>query len=214
MINQLHLNKLERKINMKIDIEHLFEINKIVNIINSGLCKEKYEKWSKHPSPMVRYALVCNNFKPELFIYDDNPMVRSEALQRRPDLQKDSLRNIINNPEKLEFIEKILSKQTHIDIDVLKNFVSNCKKYNLNIYYEPYEIKLNGNQIKLSKDEQKISPYELFKINNPAWARDFNSEAIQSILEMSDYQNDIDDKEFERYFTPKIEPKGGKIILK
>ena len=189
-------------------------INKIINIINANLCQDKYDKLVSHPSPMVRYALICNDFKLELFIHDDNAMVRSEALKRRPDLQKESLKNIINDPEKLEFIEKVLSKQTYIDIDVLKNFVSNCKKYNLNIHYEPYEIKLNGNQIRLSKDEQKMSPYELFKINNPAWARDFNSEAIQFILEMSEYQNDIDDKEFERYFTPEIEPKGGKIIVK
>ena len=179
---------------------------------------------------MNRYTLVCNNYKPELFIHDDNAMIRSKALQRRSDLQKESLQNIITDPKKLEFIEKVLSKQTYIDIDILKTFVSNCKKYNSDIYYEPYEIKMKGNQIKLSKfnefkkifenliklskDEEKMSPYELFKINNPAWARDFNSEAIQFILEMSEYQNDIDNKEFERYFKPEIEPKGGKIIIK
>ena len=39
-------------------------------------------------------------------------------------------------------------------------------------------------------------------------------QVIQFILEMSEYQNDINDKEFERYFTPEIEPKGGKIIVK
>lgn len=196
------------------NIDEILNINKIVTIINSSMYQDKYDEWVKHPNPMVRYALVCNNFKPELFIHDDNTMIRSEALQKRPDLQKESLKNIINDPEKLEFIEKVLSKQTYIDIDVLKIFVSNCKKHNSNIYYEPYEIKLNGNQIELSKDQEKMSPYQLFKLNNPSWARDFNSEAIQFILEMAEYQNDINDKEFELYFTPEIEPKGGKIIVR
>ena len=109
------------------DIENLLEITRIVNIINSGLCKEKYEEWSKYPNPMVRYSLVCNDFKPKLFIYDDNTMIRSEALSRRPDLQKESLQNIINDPNKLEFIEKTLSKQTYTE--VLKIFISNCEKY-------------------------------------------------------------------------------------
>ena len=194
------------------NIENLLKITKIVNIINSGLCKEKYETWSKHPSPMIRYALICNDFKLELFIHDDNAMVRSEALQKRPDLQKESLQNIITDPKKLEFIEKVLSKQIYIDIDILKTFVSNCKKYNSDIYYEPYEIKIKGNQIKLSKDEEKMSPYELYKIGNPGWARDFNSEAIQGVLEISEFL-DVDDEDFKRIFTPEIEPKGGKIVI-
>ena len=194
------------------NIENLLKITKIVNIINSGLCKEKYETWSKHPSPMIRYTLVCNNYKPELFIHDDNTMIRSKALQKRPDLQKESLQNIITDPKKLEFIEKVLSKQIYIDIDILKTFVSNCKKYNSDIYYEPYEIKIKGNQIKLSKDEEKMSPYELYKIGNPGWARDFNSEAIQGVLEISEFL-DVDDEDFKRIFTPEIEPKGGKIVI-
>jgi len=199
---------------MKNDIENLLEITKIVNIINSGLCKEKYDEWSKHQNPMVRYSLVCNGFTPELFIHDDNTMIRSEALSRRPDLQKESLKNIINDPKKLEFIEKTLSKQTYIDTEMLKTFVSNCEKYKPDFWYEAYKIKLKAIQNKLTSDEEKMSPYELFKINNPSWARNFNSIVIQFILEMSEYQNDIDNKEFECYFTTEIKPKDGKIIVR
>ena len=196
------------------NIDEILIIHKIVTFINSNMYQDKYNEWSKHSNPMVRYALVCNDFKPELFIYDNNTMVRSEALKRKPDLQYQSLKNMLDNPNNLETLDEILSKQTYIEPNVLKCFVSMFKKANLDCQYQAYEIKLSAIQNKLTPSEQKLSPYQLFKLNNPSWARNFNSESIQFILEMSEYQNELNDKEFESYFTPEIEPKGGKIILK
>ena len=200
------------------DIDDILKINKILNIINLGLYPEKYNEWAEHPDPMIRYALVCNGFKPELFIHDENTMVRSESLKQRPDLQKESLQDIINDPKKLNFIEKVLSKQTYIDIEILTKFVSNYKKYKqISIYdpisrYEMYETKLKAMKTELSSEEKQMSPYELYKIGNPGWARDFNSEAIQGVLEMSEFL-DVDDEEFKSIFTPEIVPKGGKIVI-
>lgn len=200
------------------DIDDILKINKILNIINLGLYPEKYNEWAKHPDPMIRYTLVCNSFKPELFIHDENTMIRSEALKQRPDLQKKSLQDIIDDPKKLNLIEKILSKQTYIDIEILTKFVSNYKKYKQISIYDPisrcemYETKLKAIQTKLSLEEKQMSPYELYKIGNPGLARDFNSEAIQVVLEMSEFL-DVDDEDFKRIFTPEIEPKGGKIVI-
>ena len=194
--------------------DEMLIIHKIVTIINSNMYQDKYDEWATHPNPIVRYTLVCNNFKPELFIYDDNNMIRSEALKRRPDLQYQALKDMLDNPNNLENLDNILTKQTYIDINILKTFVSNCKTFKSNFQYKPYEIKLKAIENELLPSEQKLSPYQLFKLNNPSWARNFNSEAIQFILEISEFQNNINDKEFERYFTPEIEPKGGKLILK
>lgn len=200
------------------DINDILKINKILNIINLGLYPEKYNEWAKHPDPMIRYTLVCNSFKPELFIHDENTMIRSEALKQRPDLQKESLQNIIDDPKKLNFIEKVLIKQTYIDIEILTKFVSNYKKYKqISIYdpisrYEMYETKLKAMKTELSSEEKQMSPYELYKIGNPGWARDFTSEAIQGVLEMSEFL-DVDDEEFKSIFTPEIVPKGGKIVI-
>lgn len=196
------------------DIDKLTNIYNIVNIINSNMYTEKYDDWVTHSDPMVRYALVCNNFKPELFIYDDNTMIRSEALKRRPDLQQISLQDLVNNPNNLEKLNKILSKQIYIDINILTDFVSTVKKFKLDCQYEAYKVKLLAIQNELTPFEKELSPYQLFKQNNPSWAREFNSESIQAILEMSEYLDNIDDKEFERYFTPEIQPKGGKITLR
>ena len=140
------------------DIDDILKINKILNIINLGLYPEKYNEWAEHPDPMIRYALVCNGFKPELFIHDENTMVRSESLKQRPDLQKESLQDIIDDPKKLNFIEKVLSKQTYIDIEILTKFVYNYKKYKqISIYdpisrYEMYETKLKAMKTKLSSE--------------------------------------------------------------
>lgn len=194
--------------------DEILIIHKIVTIINSNMYQYKYDEWVNHPNSMIRYALICNDFKPELFIYDNNTMVRSEALKKRPDLQYQSLKNMLNNPDDLEKLDKILSKQTYIDINILKTFVSNCKRFKPDFQYKPYEIKLKAIENKLLPSEQELSTYQLFKLNNPSWARDFNSEAIQFILEISEYQNELNDKEFEQYFTPEIQPKGGKIIVK
>ena len=73
--------------------DEMLIIHKIVTIINSNMYQDKYDEWVNHPNPMVRYALVCNDFKPELFIYNNNTMVRSEALKRRPDLQYQALKD-------------------------------------------------------------------------------------------------------------------------
>lgn len=200
------------------DIDDILKINKILNIINLGLYPEKYNEWAEHPDPMIRYTLVCNGFKPELFIHDENTMVRSESLKQRPDLQKESLQDIIDDPKKLNFIEKVLSKQIYIDIKILTKFVSNYKKYKqISIYdpisrYEMYETKLKAMKTELSSEEKQMSPYELYKIGNLGWARDFNSEAIQGVLEMSEFL-DVDDEEFKSIFTPEIVPKGGKIVI-
>lgn len=203
---------------MPANIGNIIQNNKIINIINSGLCKDKYNELVTHPDPMIRYTLVCNGFKPELFIHDENTMVRSEALKQRPDLQKESLQDIIDDPKKLNFIEKVLNKQTYIDIEILTKFVSNYKKYKQISIYDPisrcemYETKLKTIQTKLYLEEKQISPYELYKIGNPGWAHDFNSEAIQGVLEMSEFL-DVDDENFKRIFKPEIEPKGGKIVI-
>lgn len=199
-------------------INNILKTTKIINIINSGLCNDKYDQLVTHPDPMIRYVLVCNGFKPELFIHDENTMIRSEALKQRPDLQKESLQDIIDDPKKLNFIEKVLSKQTYIDIEILTKFVSNYKKYKqISIYdpisrYEMYETKLKAIKTEVSSEEKQMSPYELYKIGNPGWARDFNSEAIQVVLEMSEFL-DVDDGEFKSIFKPEIEPKGGKIVI-
>ena len=193
-------------------IDNILKTTKIVNIINSGLYQDKYDQLVTHPDPMIRYALVCNGFKPELFIHDENTMIRS------PDLQKESLQDIIDDPKKLNFIEKVLSKQTYIDIEILTKFVYNYKKYKQISIYNPisrcemYETKLKAMQTELSLEEKQMSPYELYKIGNPGWARDFNSEAIQGVLEMSEFL-DVDDEDFKRIFKPEIEPKGGKIVI-
>ena len=203
---------------MPVNIGNIIQNNKIINIINSGLCKDKYDELANHPDPMIRYTLVCNGFKPELFIHDENTMIRSEALKLRPDLQKESLQDIINDPKKLNFIEKVLSKQTYIDIEILTKFVYNYKKYKQISIYDPisrcemYETKLKAIQTELSSEEKQMSPYELYEIGNPGWARDFNSEAIQAVLEMSEFL-DVDDEDFKRIFKPEIEPKGGKIVI-
>ena len=199
-------------------IDNILKTTKIINIINSGLYQDKYDELVTHPDPMIRYTLVCNGFKPELFIHDENTMIRSEALKQRPDLQKESLQDIIDDPKKLNFIEKVLSKQTYIDIEILTKFVSNYKKYKqISIYdtiskYQMYETKLKAMQIELSSEDKQMSPYELYKIGNPGWAREFNSEAIQGVLEMSEFL-DVDDEDFKRIFKPEIEPKGGKIVI-
>lgn len=203
---------------MPTNIGNIIQNNKIINIINSGLYKDKYDELVTHPDLMIRYALVCNGFKPELFIHDENTMVRSEALKQRPDLQKESLQDIIDDPKKLNFIEKVLSKQTYIDIEILTKFVSNYKKYKQISIYDPisrcemYETKLKAMQTELSLEEKQMSPYEIYKIGNPGWARDFNSEAIQGVLEMSEFL-DVDDGEFKSIFKSEIEPKGGKIVI-
>lgn len=199
-------------------INNILKTNKIINIINSGLYQNKYDQLVTHPDPMIRYTLVCNGFKPELFIHDENTMIRSEALKQRPDLQNESLQDIIDDPKKLNFIEKVLSKQTYIDIEILTKFVSNYKKYKQISIYDPisrcemYETKLKAMQTELSLEEKQMSPYELYKIGNPGWARDFNSEAIQGVLEMSEFL-DVDDEDFKKIFKPEIEPKGGKIVI-
>ena len=67
-------------------------------------------------------------------------------------------------------------------------------------------------QTELSSKEKQMSPYELYKIGNPGWARDFNVQSIGCVLEMSEFL-DVDDEDFKRIFTPEIEPKGGKIVI-
>lgn len=200
------------------DINDILKINKILNIINLGLYPKKYDDWAKHPDPTVRYTLVCNGFKPELFIHDDNHMIRSEALKLRPDLQKESLQDIIDDPTKLEFVDNVLNKQFYIDIELLTKHISNLKNYKQISIYDPlfncesYEVKLKAMQTELSSEEKQMSSYELYKIGNPGWAHDFNVQSIGCILEMSEF-TDEDDDDFKRIFTPEIEPKGGKIVI-
>ena len=207
-----------KKETMPKDINDILKINKILNIINLGLYPKKYDDWAKHPDPTVRYTLVCNGFKPELFIHDDNHMIRSEALKLRPDLQKESLQDIIDDPTKLEFVDNVLNKQFYIDIELLTKHISNLKNYKQISIYDPlfncesYEVKLKAMQTELSSEEKQMSSYELYKIGNPGWAHDFNVQSIGCILEMSEF-TDEDDDDFKRIFTPEIEPKGGKIVI-
>ena len=207
-----------KKETMPKNIHDILKINKILNIINLGLYPKKYDDWAKHPDPTVRYTLVCNGFKPELFIHDDNHMIRSEALKLRPDLQKEALQDIIDDPTKLEFVDNVLNKQFYIDIELLTKHISNLKNYKQISIYDPlfdcesYEVKLKAMQTELSSEEKQMSSYELYKIGNPGWAHDFNVQSIGCVLEMSEF-TDEDDDDFKRIFTPEIEPKGGKIVI-
>lgn len=56
--------------------------NTIVDIINDGLLKERYEEWKRYPRAGVRQALVDNGYFWDYFINDEDPYIRQSIIEK------------------------------------------------------------------------------------------------------------------------------------
>ena len=57
--------------------------NTIVDIINDGLLKERYEEWKRYPRAGVRHALVDNGYFLDYFINDEDPYIRQDIIEKK-----------------------------------------------------------------------------------------------------------------------------------
>lgn len=158
------------------------ETHTIMRAINNGESLDKYEEWSNHPDPYVRYTLAINGHFPDKLIKDKNEDVREGVIATHPDY----LPYLLHDEALYERVNLILEKQVYPDIDLLEQHIEDLKTFNSEFYREDMEIKLAALKHKATPIELTMTPLQLYKANSPLWALHLTPEDISYLKDAPD----------------------------
>ena len=96
-----------------------------------------------------------------------------------------------------------LRNQTSPDIDELKNFLEN--PHATEYAYNPRALKLKYQAMTTNPTtiEKTMSPYQLYKIDNPLWAIELSAYQIQEFLNQEDDNGKLSKLLFNYYYCTK-----------
>lgn len=189
----------------------------IVALIENGYIPEHYEALKTHKDKRVRAALAREGLWPDEFITDPDRDVRAGVVYAHPEYMRQvqnsnsewyAVKSVVENdpnvaPEDLDFF---LSLPKHAigykGIDSLESITANeLPDAELDTIQLTYRQKLRAMAQELTVLEKTMSPYELYKAENPAWVRGLT---ITQIHSMNKFRKDAEEYAtlecFERHF--------------
>lgn len=108
-------------------------------------------------------------------------------------IDEQAISNLLQQRDKLR-------KQTSPDINELKNFLE--KAHIIKHVYNPraLELKYQAMTTNPTTIEKTMSPYQLYKIDNPLWAIELSAYQIQEFLNQEDYNGKLSKLLFDDYY--------------
>jgi hypothetical protein len=160
--------------------------NTIVDIINDGLLKERYNNWKHHPRAGVRQALVDNGYFYDYFINDEDRYIRQNIIEK--DLRLGLKR--LDNDEDRDVVRGELELQTNdeIELDILKAYLEAEKEYgdieeiDELFVYSALKLKYEALTTVPTTVEKTMTPAQLYASNNPLWAHGYTANRIRRIM--------------------------------
>ena len=174
-------------------------------LIDYGFATEYYEEWKTYPDNRVRSALARRGLWPEVFIQDNKWQVRMETIRKHPDLMHHGL-----NRSHCEWyaVRDIIERDPNVTLDDLNAFLS-AKHTN-----EVSEIAKKAYTLKKASLElpeqpilfQTMSSADLYRMDNPLWARSLKISEIQRLYHVLFYESGENDQtEWSNAFTMVID---------
>lgn len=157
--------------------------NTIVDIINDGLLKERYEEWKRHPRAGVRQALVNNGYFWDYFINDEDPYIRQSIIEK--DLRL-GLERLDNDDDRQVVQTRLLRKlEAEIELDILKAYIDAEEEYGdieENIAYQALALKYKALTTVPSTIEKTMTQAQLYASDSPLWALNYDPDIIKQML--------------------------------
>ena len=151
----------------------------IIAQITAGENEQEYKKWANYEDFSIRYHIAKKGYFPELFIYDEEDLIREVTVEAHPNY----IHYLLNKPEYLEDVSSIISKQVKPQLDILKLHIQNIYKFKPEWTAPDMELKLQALTHKPTLMEKSMTPRQLYQANSPLWALTLTAEEIIDVWE-------------------------------
>lgn len=158
----------------------------ILDLISYGQACDHYHEWKDHPNETVRLSLATNGYFLEQYIHDESGQIKYMAISKQPEL----INELLNEPtdHELKFACEYLYDQASPDAETLEKYLIAA---NIHTQEEPKDGKENALRIKYLAETSEpdtmaktMTPAQLFTIDHPLWAKDYDPEAIKAVQDV------------------------------
>lgn len=171
---------------LKIKRKNTMTYNEIINAIASGKIQED---WLTCDSIAVRIALAEHDYKPEVFIHDENYFVVKEVLDQHPEM----VTELLGKKDRIKMVGCFLDDQEEIPLDVLKQHLDDVNRYQVHgdTPATELEVKLKALEYEPSLMEVTMTTKQLYESGSPLWAKDMSPRAIFRTISDKRFQQPV-----------------------
>lgn len=152
-------------------------------LIENGHAQEHYEVWKHNSNKAIRVALAKQGLYPEFFIKDGQSDVRIEVMKKYPQYRKELIGK--TQKEYTAVLDELFSASDTTDVELeLLYSIRNDKNYQKQsqLDRESIEVKIAGMEQDVELLEATMSPYQLYTLKSPLWARNLTFKQIDIII--------------------------------
>ena len=156
------------------------ETEEIVEAIENGKMKEKWDDWVTNPFYNVRMALAKVGYKPETLIHSSTDIAKY-LVKQNPELIWHLLgdaKNLTNLTTTIAIIEN----ESNLPKEVLIQHMSDLLDYNRHYNVTNLLAKIAAIEHKPKLIEQTMTPKQLYKAGSPLWAKSHTPREVYYIL--------------------------------
>lgn len=186
-------------------------------LIENGHAQEHYEVWKHNSNKAIRVALAKQGLYPEFFIKDGQSDVRIEVMKKYPQYRKELIGK--TQKEYAAVLDDLFnaSDTANMDLELLYS-IRNNKNYQKQSYMDrkTIEAKIACMEQDVELLEATMSPYQLYTLKSPLWARNLTLKQIDLIIYGLDQLENAGKRDVcEKFFTEIVtaSPELGKYEL-
>lgn len=152
-------------------------------LIENGHAQEYYDVWKHNSNKDIRIALAKQDLYPEFFIKDGQSDVRITVMKKHPEYRKELIGK--TQKEYTAVLDDLFnaSDTANVDLELLYR-IRNNKNYQKQSYSdrEAIEAKIACMEQDVELLEATMSPYQLYTLKSPLWARNLTLKQIDIII--------------------------------
>lgn len=153
------------------------ESQEIVEAIENGKMKEKWDDWVTNPYYNVRMALAKVGYKPETLIHSSTDIAKY-LVKQNPEL----IWHLLGNTENLTMAITIIENEANLSKEVLTQHILDLKNYNRHYDVTNLLAKRAALEYKPTLIELTMTTKELYNAGSPLWAKNYTPLEVYYIL--------------------------------
>lgn len=153
------------------------ETQEIVEAIENGKLKEKWDDWVTNPFYNVRMALAKVGYKPELLIHSSTDIAKY-LVKQNPEL----IWHLLGDTKNLTKAITIIENEANLPKEVLIQHMSDLLNYNRHYNVTNLLVKIAALEYKPTLIELTMTTKELYETGSPLWAKNYTPREVYYIL--------------------------------
>lgn len=153
------------------------ESQEIVEAIENGKMKDKWDDWVTNPYYNVRMALAKVGYKPETLIHSSTDIAKY-LVKQNPEL----IWHLLGNTKNLAMAITIIENEANLSKEVLIQHMLDLKNYNRHYDVTNLLAKIAALEYKPTLIEQTMTTKELYETGSPLWAKFYTPREVYYIL--------------------------------